>query len=227
MQGKTRPPATAGEAISRMDHYVALGLIGQQEVAQLLGLNVTDLTCLGHILGAGDEPLSAGDLASLANLTTGAVTGVLNRLERAGYAKRQPDPTDRRRVRVVADPVATRRVVEAYEPFYARLAALFDDYSPDEVAVIADWFTRAAAEARAHLDRLRSGALAPAAGPGSPGSPGGTAGREVPADPSDSADPSVPAEPGAPAGPGASAAPGGLQPPMIKFPFSCPTEGSA
>lgn len=52
MEGKSRPPATVGEAIHRMDAYVALGLIGQQEVAQALGLNVTDLTCLGHVLGA-------------------------------------------------------------------------------------------------------------------------------------------------------------------------------
>ncbi|MEU8460962.1 MarR family transcriptional regulator [Streptomyces sp. NPDC029003] len=159
MQGKPRPPATAAEAISRMDQYVALGLIGQQEVAQLLGLNVTDLTCLGHILGAGDTPLAAGDLAALTNLTTGAVTGVLNRLERAGYAHRQPDPADRRRVRVVADRAAAARVFAVYEPFYARLGALFDAYSPDEIAVIADWFGRATAEMRAHLARVRSGEL--------------------------------------------------------------------
>ncbi|MEU3774130.1 MarR family transcriptional regulator [Streptomyces sp. NPDC032472] len=184
MQGKARPPATAGEAISRMDHYVALGLVGQQEVAQLLGLNVTDLTCLGHVLGAGDEPLSAGDLAALTGLTTGAVTGVLNRLERAGYAQRRPDPADRRRVRVVADPAAAQRVVEVYEPFYSRLAAVFAEYTPDEVAVIADWFDRATTEARAHLARLRSGELGPAS-------------KEA------------------------------LEPPMVKFPFSCPTEGSA
>ncbi|WP_330328625.1 MarR family transcriptional regulator [Streptomyces sp. NBC_00536] len=156
MDGKPRPPASAGEAIQRMDAYVSLGLVGQQEVAQLLGLNVTDLTCLGHILGAGENPLGAGDLAERANLTTGAVTGVLNRLERAGYARRQPDPSDRRRVRVVADPTAAARVVSVYEPFYARLAALFADYSPDEIAVIADWFGRATEEARAHLEHVRS-----------------------------------------------------------------------
>ncbi|MFG2617461.1 MarR family winged helix-turn-helix transcriptional regulator [Streptomyces sp. NPDC048507] len=163
MQGKSRPPATAAEAISRMDQYVALGLIGQQEVAQLLGLNVTDLTCLGHILGAGESPLAAGDLAGLTNLTTGAVTGVLNRLERAGYAHRQPDPADRRRVRVVADPAAAVRVFAVYEPFYARLGALFATYSPDEIAVIADWFDRATGEMRAHLARVRSGELGSAA----------------------------------------------------------------
>lgn len=161
MQGKPRPAATVQEALSRMDRYVALGVIGQQEVAQLLGLNVTDLTCLGHILGAGDAPLGAGDLAELTNLTTGAVTGVLNRLERAGYASRRPDPADRRRVRVVADPEAAARVFAVYEPFYARLGAVFAEYSPDEIAVIADWFGRATAEVTAHLDRVRAGELGP------------------------------------------------------------------
>ncbi|MFJ4776877.1 MarR family winged helix-turn-helix transcriptional regulator [Streptomyces sp. NPDC088762] len=157
MEGKPRPPATAEEALSRMDQYVALGIVGQQEVAQRLGLNVTDLTCLGHILGAGDHPLAAGDLAELVDLTTGAVTGVLNRLERAGYARRRPDPADRRRVRVVADPTAAARVIAVYQPFYDRLGALFADYTPDEIAVIADWFQRAAVEVRAHCAQVRAG----------------------------------------------------------------------
>ncbi|MFE1559845.1 MarR family transcriptional regulator [Streptomyces sp. NPDC058734] len=164
MHGKPRPAATAGEAIARMDQYVALGLVGQQEVAQLLGINVTDLTCLAHILAACDKPLSAGDLAGLVNLTTGAVTGVLNRLEKAGYARRQPDPGDRRRVRVVADPEAAARVIATYQPFYDRLGAVFAEYTPDEIAVIADWFGRAAVEMRAHLARVRSGELDPRPG---------------------------------------------------------------
>ncbi|MFJ3906283.1 MarR family transcriptional regulator [Streptomyces sp. NPDC090025] len=156
MQGKSRPVATAAEAIQRMDAFVALGIVGQQEVAQSLGLNVTDLTCLGHVLGAGEHALSAGDLAERANLTTGAVTGVLNRLEKAGYAERVPDPSDRRRVRVVAVPEAAARLVALYQPFYERLAAVFAGYTPEETAVIADWFARAAEAARDHLEALRS-----------------------------------------------------------------------
>lgn len=163
MHGKTRPPVTAGEAITLMDRFMALGHVGQQEMAQLLGLNVTDLTCLGHVLGAGENPLSAGDLAELANLTTGAVTGVINRLERAGYAHRRPDPADRRRVRVVPDPAATARVVAVYEPFYVRLAAVFAEYTPDEVAVIADWFGRVTVEMRAHLAEVRAAEPGPPA----------------------------------------------------------------
>ncbi|MFE9041786.1 MarR family transcriptional regulator [Streptomyces sp. NPDC007818] len=116
---------------------------------------MTDLTCLGHVLGAGAEPLSAGDLSERANLTTGAVTGVLNRLEKAGYARRVPDPGDRRRVRVVADPAPVSRLTELYQPFYERLGQIFARYSPEETAVIADWFAQAAEAARAHLDTLR------------------------------------------------------------------------
>ncbi|MEU1086419.1 MarR family transcriptional regulator [Streptomyces sp. NPDC005892] len=155
MEGKPRPVASAEQALQRMDRFVALSLVGQSDVAQSLGLNVTDLTCLGHILGAGSGALTAGDLAERADLTTGAITGVLNRLERAGFARRQPDPGDRRRVRIVADESAAGRVVAVYEPFYRRLKALFADYSPEETAVLADWFTRAADEMRAHLAELR------------------------------------------------------------------------
>src|SRR5882757_9392536 len=103
-EGNPRPPATPEEALARMDRVMALSSVGQHRVARRLGINITDLTCLGHILGAGEKPIGAGELAALANLTTGGVTGVLNRLERAGYAHREPDPADRRRIRVVADP---------------------------------------------------------------------------------------------------------------------------
>ncbi|WP_214110889.1 MarR family transcriptional regulator [Acrocarpospora catenulata] len=108
----------------------------------------------GHILGATDDPISAGELAERANLTTGAVTGVLNRLEQAGYAHRRADPTDRRRVRIVADPSATARVAAAYEPFYRRLSGLFADYTADEIAVLTDWFARAAALMRTSLEDI-------------------------------------------------------------------------
>ncbi|MFG2195059.1 MarR family transcriptional regulator [Streptomyces sp. NPDC048639] len=155
MEGKPRPAATAAEALHRMDQYVALGIVGQHHIAQKLGVSVTDLTCLGFILEAGDQPLTAGDLAERANVTTGAITGVLNRLERAGYARRAPDPSDRRRVRVVADADALAPVITLYQPFYERLDALFADYTPDEIAVLTDWFTRAAGEARAHLAQVR------------------------------------------------------------------------
>ncbi|WP_051731757.1 MarR family transcriptional regulator [Kitasatospora phosalacinea] len=137
---------------------IALAQFGQQDIAARLGLNVTDLTCLGFVIEAAlaGEPLAAGDLAERAQLTTGAVTGVLNRLEKAGYAVRETDPNDRRRVRVVMADDAQARVFQVYGPFYERLGALFADYTPDEVAVIADWFTRAGAAMDQSLEEIRN-----------------------------------------------------------------------
>lgn len=159
MEGKPRPTATAEQALYAMDRMIALAQLGQQDLAARLGLNVTDLTCLGFLIEAAatGESLAAGDLADRAHLTTGAVTGVLNRLEKAGYAHRQPDPTDRRRVRVVMNEAAQARVVAVYGPFYERVNALFADYTPDEIAVLADWFSRARALMQDSLEEVRRG----------------------------------------------------------------------
>ena len=156
MEGKERPAATAEQALYAMDRMIALAQFGQQDIAGRLGLNVTDLTCLGFVIEAAlaGDSLAAGDLAERARLTTGAVTGVLNRLERARYVRREADPRDRRRVRVVMEESAQARIMEVYGPFYQRLGALFADYTPDEIAVLSDWFTRAKAAMQESLDEI-------------------------------------------------------------------------
>ncbi|MGW1894745.1 MarR family transcriptional regulator [Streptomyces sp. NPDC002004] len=159
VQGKARPAATADQALYAMDRMIATAQFGQQDIARQLGLNVTDVTCLGFLIEAAQvgESLVAGDLADRARLTTGAVTGVLNRLEKADYIHRRPDPRDRRRVHVVMQESAQERILEVYGPFYERLRTLFADYSPDEIAVLADWFTRAKALLQDSLDDIRQG----------------------------------------------------------------------
>ncbi|MFF0505828.1 MarR family winged helix-turn-helix transcriptional regulator [Streptomyces fimicarius] len=154
-----RPSATAEQAHARMDRLMALGIVAQHDIAGRLGLNITDLTCLGFVLeaeGTGTAA-TAGELAQRANLTTGAITGVITRLERAGYVRRQSDPADRRRVRVVAEETAAARLFAVYGPNYQRFAALFADYGPDEIAVLADWFDRATEIMRTSLDEVRGG----------------------------------------------------------------------
>jgi DNA-binding MarR family transcriptional regulator len=162
VEGKERPEASAEQAMYAMDRMIALAQFGQQDIAGRLGLNVTDLTCLGFVIEAAQagDPLAAGDLAERARLTTGAVTGVLNRLEKAGYLRREADPKDRRRVRVVLEEVAHARILAVYGPFYARLGALFTQYAPEETAVLADFFTRARAAMQLSLDEIREGGAA-------------------------------------------------------------------
>lgn len=154
--GQHRPPTTPAQTLAAMDHLIATSMIGQQDMAQRLGLTVTDLTCFAFVLEAGESLLGAGDLAARANVTTGAVTGVLNRLERAGYVTRRPDPKDRRRVRVAAEPAAVARVHALYGPFYARLNELFADYSPEEIATLHDFFSRADTLMAAYREEMRA-----------------------------------------------------------------------
>jgi DNA-binding MarR family transcriptional regulator len=156
-QGKTRPAATVDQAMFAMDRMIATAHFGQQDIARGLGLNATDLTCLGFLIEASmaGDALAAGDLAERARLTTGAVTGVLNRLEKAGYVRRQADPHDRRRVLVAMEEDAQARILEVYGPVYERLTALFADYDADEIAVLADWFTRARGLLLEALEQIR------------------------------------------------------------------------
>ena len=77
-----------------------------QAVADAIGINRTDLRCLDVI--QREWPVAAGRLAEQTGLTTGAITTVLDRLERAGYARRVRDPSDRRRVLVEVTPEPSR-----------------------------------------------------------------------------------------------------------------------
>ena len=81
-------------------------------VARLVGLNSTDLECLDLLEMAG--PTTAGRLAEHAGLTTGAMTAVIDRLERAGFARRLRDAEDRRCVRVEALPRNFKHVAGLY-----------------------------------------------------------------------------------------------------------------
>src|SRR5437763_8916157 len=64
-------------------------------VAECLGLGPTDHKCLDLLLDRG--AMSGSDLAAITGLTTGAITGVVARLEQAGYVRREPDPDDGRK----------------------------------------------------------------------------------------------------------------------------------
>ncbi|WP_328563504.1 helix-turn-helix domain-containing protein [Streptomyces coelicoflavus] len=154
MEGKPRPAASASDVARSMDHLVAASLVGQQEFARNLGLSVTDLICFAHVAEAeaGADPVTAGDLAARAHVTTGAVTGILNRLERGGFIHRRPDPADRRRVHVVAVPAAAERVRAVFGPYHQLLADSLADHSPDEVALIAGWLDRAVALTRTYVE---------------------------------------------------------------------------
>jgi DNA-binding MarR family transcriptional regulator len=111
-------------------------------VADRLGLGPADHKCLDLLIRFG--PQTAGELAVQTALTTGAITGVIDRLERAGYAERTADPADRRRV--VVRPVAEKIKAEL-EPLFANVArataAMLDGYTDAQLEFLLDFLRRA------------------------------------------------------------------------------------
>ncbi len=111
-----------------------------QAIADRLGLNVTDHKCMDLLLLNG--PLTAGELAAMTGLTTGAITAVIDRLEQAGFVRRGDDPHDRRRVIVQVIPKRCRDIERLFEPFGATFGELTARYKDEELAVILDFMTR-------------------------------------------------------------------------------------
>ncbi len=122
--------------------------------AERLGVNHTDLHCLNVIENSGG--LTAGELAARSGLTNGAITGVLDRLEKAGFAHRLADAADRRRVNVEVTPAFYEQAERIWGPMAADWqSTLGKCFTPDELERIAD-FLRATVEiGRRQLDRLR------------------------------------------------------------------------
>ncbi len=132
------------------------GVMLHQAVATKLGLHITDHKCIGILAELG--PISAGKLAEVTGLTTGAITGVLNRLEKAGYAKRVPNPDDRRNIRVEPRNLArfNDRMEDLLGPLRTLMRSLSSKYSTGELELFLDFMKASVAISRAETARLQS-----------------------------------------------------------------------
>jgi DNA-binding MarR family transcriptional regulator len=108
-------------------------------IAEQVDLNVTDQKCLDILNQHG--PLAAGQLADITGLTTGAITGVIDRLEKAGYVHRERDPHDRRRV--IVQPTL-EKVAQDLGPIFTHLQQrylpLLENYQEDELNLLICFF---------------------------------------------------------------------------------------
>jgi DNA-binding MarR family transcriptional regulator len=127
-----------------------------QNVADVLGLHITDHKCLDLIRQYGAMP--AGRLAELTGLTTGAVTGIIDRLEKAGYVRRANDPKDRRRT--IVEPFRNKkweRKIEAiFIPFHERMHKLLSSYSDGELTFLLDVLTKSIELTHEESKKLRT-----------------------------------------------------------------------
>jgi len=132
-----------------------LSMVFRYAIAERLGLTVSDLECLDFLADVGSA--TAGQVAERTNLTTGAVTSMLRRLQQAGYVTAERDPGDRRRVIVTLRPERIAELERPYERFAERAERLIEGYNIEEVMLLVRHYDRMQAMYLAELDSLRGG----------------------------------------------------------------------
>jgi DNA-binding MarR family transcriptional regulator len=139
--------ALAGRAMS------AATVMFHSTVAERQGLSATEEKALDLLERFG--PLTAGELAKRSGLAPASVTGLINRLERKGFARRVAHPSDRRSVLVEVD---AERVYAGMAPLFAdwvhSLEELYEGYSDDQLELILDFLTEVARRQQAATARL-------------------------------------------------------------------------
>jgi DNA-binding MarR family transcriptional regulator len=130
-------------------------------IAQLLGLNSTDMRVLDFLGRTGDPtsfesaPTTAGDLARASGLSTGAVTAVIDRLERAGWVRRRRDPNDRRRVVVELTDKAVQMTIDLYRPLKERGEEMLAPYTVDQLELLLEVLRASRKVTVQHTDEVR------------------------------------------------------------------------
>ncbi|WP_393063629.1 MarR family winged helix-turn-helix transcriptional regulator [Streptomyces sp. LN549] len=130
-------PSDASEVYRR---YLSAVMLHGHASAKACELGATDLYALNILQLTG--PMTPGELGTRTGLTTGPTTRLIDRLEQAGYVRRAPDPGDRRKVIVepIGKPADLDRVMA---PARQRIGELLRGYSPEQLEVLFDYFTRA------------------------------------------------------------------------------------
>src|SRR5580692_12038858 len=133
----SRPKAHAA-LVEELEHAVrrssAQGVIFGQTVANRAGISASDMDCLDFLNLEGR--VTAGRLAEVTGLTTGAITGVIDRLEKAGLVRRERDSEDRRKVFIAIVPENVAKIGRLYEPMQRAVKKEWEAYSEAELKLL-------------------------------------------------------------------------------------------
>lgn len=124
-----------GQARGALQRQLVHAILGNELVARQHGLRVTDLQTL-HLMVLRDDVRTPRQISDTTGMPTSTVTKLLDRLEQAGYVRRAPDPTDRRktRIKLVAETIAPLRTL--YGNTDAEFDALSRQFTSDELSVV-------------------------------------------------------------------------------------------
>ena len=126
--------------ISCLRQFIAGSILYNQQIADRVGLRLTDMQCINALDLMG--PSTPGELARFTGLTTGGVTVMLDRLEKGGYLKREPNPRDRRSVLVHVNPTKVKKMQTLYGEINHRMAALLDETPERELRSVVNLLSK-------------------------------------------------------------------------------------
>jgi MarR family transcriptional regulator, organic hydroperoxide resistance regulator len=147
--------------VQEIRRFIAGAILQNQKIADEVGLHLTDTQCINVLELVG--PTTPGNLARSTGLTTGGVTVMLDRLEKAGYVKREPNPQDRRSLLVRTNPRKLEKLHSYYGEINRLLGAYLEETSEADLATVVTFL--------AGMNSLR------AETPHGKAGPAGTAGR--------------------------------------------------
>lgn len=125
-----------------------------QAIAQSVGLNATDTKCIDLILRGQGGSVTAGWLSDMTGLTTGAITHILDRLEKRQFIERVRDTSDRRKVFVRVRPEALEPLFPKYETIGKAYQSLAEQYGDKELQLICDYFEKSSKVSEGELKKL-------------------------------------------------------------------------
>lgn len=123
-------------------------------VAENSGMHITDIRCLDFLSEKGSA--TAGDLAKVTGLTSGAVTAVIDRMKRAGRIECATDKNDRRKTIITLAKGHHDLQPATRDLFSHELPALLSEYTENELRTIESWNTKLVALLRDRTDKLKS-----------------------------------------------------------------------
>jgi DNA-binding MarR family transcriptional regulator len=156
MRGKSIKVQDLPPGVSFGREFSTSVVLFQEAIASKLGLNATDYRCLELMIRKGQ--MTAKALAQQVHLTTGAMTGIVDHLEEAGYAERLENPEDRRSI--IVSPIMTQTALEeklgdTLVAYRAAMAKLFSKYNTEQTAVIVDFLREFVRVLEAQTSTLR------------------------------------------------------------------------
>jgi DNA-binding MarR family transcriptional regulator len=132
------PVTTADRIVLEIRKFIAASIFFNTQAAEKAGLGLTDMQMLHMLQLYG--PSTPSRLAKWTGLSSGGVTVALDRLEKAGYLRREPNPEDRRSLLITLIPVRLRKVAAMYEGVENETRRLLATLPPSDLEAVIRFF---------------------------------------------------------------------------------------